>query len=150
MFEVKQSITVAAPIEACAAFLAIPENLVTIDRKVRHMQTLPSKTGYRLVLSGRFAGFLPYKLGLDLCFKSDGGFTASGKSGILKKFSTAFDLKKYSGGTLVSHVESYEFYGEFLARRFFHSEVRNVVDEELRRFKIFVEQGWETKVTWDV
>lgn len=146
MFHVRQNIFVDAPLSACAAFLADPQNLPVIDRKVGEMDVLNvTSSQAEVVLRGRFAGFIPYDLKLDFAFKPEGGFIAKGKSGILRAFHTEFTLEPSGNRTNVIHVESYDFIFNRIAEFFFRPTVERIVTEELTLMKGLVEMSSNPK-----
>lgn len=142
MFHVQQNIFVDAPVAACAAFLADPQNLPVIDRKVGEMDVLSlTPDSADVMLRGRFAGLIPYDLKLGFTFKPEGGFIAKGKSGILRAFHTEFTLEPHGVRTNVIHVESYDFIFSRIAEFFFRPTVERIVTEELTLMKGLVEMA---------
>lgn len=142
MFHVQQNIFIDAPVSACAAFLANPQNLPVIDRKVGEMDVLSMANDQaEVILRGRFAGFIPYDLKLNFAFKPEGGFVAKGKSGILRTFHTEFTLEPHGARTNVIHIESYDFLFSRIAEFFFRPTVERIVTEELTLMKGLVEMA---------
>jgi carbon monoxide dehydrogenase subunit G len=152
MLRVERSTIVKAPPEACAAFLAEPTNFAKIDRKVRDMKIVERGEGFAVVsISGLFGGFFPYWLRFRMDRQADGGLLIKDLSGPLREFNAIFTLAPTREGTRVTHVEAYEFYGPLkgVADKLFSPFVARVVEEELYRFRRFVEEGWETQIPWD-
>jgi hypothetical protein len=152
MLRVERSTVIKAKPDAVAAFLAEPTNFAKIDRKVRGMNVIEQGQDYALVnIKGLFGGFFPYWMQFRMERQSDGGLIIYQVKGIAKSFDASFTLKEVPEGTQVTHVEAYSFYSltPALLEGFFNPYVSRVVEEELYRFRRFVEEGWNTSIPWD-
>ena len=152
MLRIERSTTMKAKPDAVAAFLAEPTNFAKIDRKVRGMKILEQGPDFALVeIKGLFGGFFPYWMKFRMEKQADGGLVIYQVKGIAKSFDASFTLKETPEGTTVTHIEAYSFYSMApgLVERFFTPYVARVVEEELYRFRRFVEEGWNTEIPWD-
>lgn len=152
MLRVERSTLMKVKPGAVAAFLAEPMNFAKIDRKVRDMHIVEKGTDYALVqIKGLFGGFFPYWMQFRMERQPDGGLVIYQVKGVAKSFDASFTLREVPEGTVVTHVEAYSFYNLIpnLAEKLFEPYVARVVEEELYRFRRFVEEGWDTKIPWD-
>jgi hypothetical protein len=151
MLRVERSTTIKAKPDAVAAFLAEPTNFAKIDRKVRGMKVIEQGQDYALVnIKGLFAGFFPYWMQFRMERQPDGGLIIYQVKGIAKSFDASFTLQETPEGTTVTHVESYSFYTltPKLLDGLFTPYVARVVEEELYRFRRYVEEGWHIEIPW--
>jgi hypothetical protein len=151
MLSVEKSTIVKASPKDCSAFFREPYNFAKIDRKVRRMKVVEQGPDYAVLdLWGVFGLVFPYWVRLRMDFQPDGGFIAHRVFGPLKAFDAIFTLKPVEEGTLVTHIEAYDFYNLIpgLAERLYKPAVSRIVEEELYRMRRFIEEGWDIEIPW--
>lgn len=99
-----RSVMVSAPRESIRIYLQDLKNVASYEEKVDSI----SVDGDKVSVSGRFLG-LPWRGEFAVQFTSDGGYRAEMVSGSLKHMVCAYTLRSVSGGTIVTHEETYQF-----------------------------------------
>ena len=122
-----RSVMVSAPRESIRIYLQDLKNVAQYEEKVDSV----SVDGDKASVSGRFLG-LPWSGEFSVQFTSDGGYRAEMTSGALKRMVCAYTLRSVSGGTIITHEETYQF--SLLARpvmRMFRGWLGHTMELEL-------------------
>ena len=124
---VSRSVMVSAPRESIRIYLQDLKNAAQYEEKVDSVAV----NGAKASVSGRFLG-LPWNGEFAVQFTSDGGYRAEMVSGALKRMVCAYTLRSVSGGTIITHEETYQF--SLLARpimRLFRGWLAHTMELEL-------------------
>lgn len=124
---VTRSVMVSAPRESVRLYLQDVRNAAQYEEKVDAV----SVEGSQAVASGRFLG-LSWRATFAVEPTPDGGYRAEMTSGSLKRMVCSYSLRAVSGGTILTHEESYQF--SFFARpvmRLFRGWLGHTMELEL-------------------
>jgi hypothetical protein len=137
---VRDRILVSAPRESVQGYLRDIKNLPLYDGRVESIdlaESLPE--GIAFTATGRWAG-LPWKGEFRLEFTPDGGYRLFMLSGPLKFISSTFHLRPVSGGTVVTHEQSYHL--SVLLRPLF-PVIKHAASHSLERQLWVIKEGAE-------